>query len=285
MTVHQHTSSTSTSNTARPAPDTRTRVATGAERRTPSRPRRAAILGAAVVACALPAVWTVNLSRMLATGDLAEHRFHQLTGQGLLLIALWLGSLVPMLLAAWRGRRPGGAPALLHLSFVAVGTACALAAPQGGARELMAVIAGTGVVVWLALPLRARLRTRTDVAPVSLALALLAAAVVAPYAVDQIALQHAATGHHAQNPHYFDMAWFTLVLALVGVQGALLPTARALQAVAGAGLAATGAAMLALDQGIITGTLFTVVGALLAAAWFVTSRHEVLEIRRDDTRP
>ena len=29
----------------------------------------------------------------------------------------------------------------------------------------------------------------------------------------EIALQNAATGHHAQNPHFFDMAW--LVTALV----------------------------------------------------------------------
>ena len=103
----------------------------------------------------------------------------------------------------------------------------------------MALIAATGTVVWLALPRRARLRGPVDaLAPVSLALALLApAAVVAPYAVDQISLQHVATGLHADNPHFFDMAWLTLVLALVGLLGALLGTARVLQVVSGAGLA------------------------------------------------
>lgn len=293
MTVHQHTGSTSfTSSTTEARSSTEARstadrvAAVPSDERgpAPGRLRRAALVGAAVVGCAIPTVWTVNFVRMLATGELAEHRFHQLTGQGLLLTALWLGALVPMLVAAWRGRRPGAAPALLHLSFIGVGTACAVAAPQGGARELMAVIAVTGAVVWLALPRRARLRTRVDVAPVSLALALLAGAVVAPYAVDQIALQHAATGLHADNPHFFDMAWLTLVLALVGLVGSLLPTARGLQAVGGAGLAATGVAMLALGEGLTTGALFTAAGASLAAAWFLTSRGDVTVIRPGDSR-
>jgi hypothetical protein len=38
-------------------------------------------------------VFAVNLSRMLLTGELSDHRFHQLTGQGLVLVAVWLGGL------------------------------------------------------------------------------------------------------------------------------------------------------------------------------------------------
>ena len=281
MTVPTHTS-TARADSARSAP---TRPMTSPEgRRRPGRGRRAVVLVAAVVGCLLPTVWTANFIRMLATGELADHRFHQLTGQGLLLTSLWLGALVPMLAAGWRGRRPATAPALLHLAFVVVGTACAVAAPQGGALQLMGLITVTGTIVWLALPRRARLRSAVDVSSLSLAPALLASAVVAPYAVDQIALQHVATGLHADNPHFFDMAWLTLVLAVVGVLGALLRPARGLQAVSGAGLAATGVAMLALGEGTTTGALFTGAGLLLASAWALTSRRALTEIHHGDGR-
>jgi hypothetical protein len=232
------------------------------------------LVAAGVVGCLLPTVWTLNFVRMLATGELADHRFHQLTGQGLMLTGLWLGALVPMLVAAWRGRRPETAPALLHLSFVGVGAACALAAPQGGARELLVLITVTGAAVWLALPRRPRLRDSVRVAPASLASALLTSAVVAPYAVGQIALQHRATDLHADNPHFFDMAWLTLTLALVGVLGALLPRARRLQVYSGGGIALTGVAMLALGEGAARGALFSVAGLALALAWLATSRAE-----------
>ena len=209
----------------------------------------------------------------------AEHRFHQLTGQGLLLTALWLGGLVPLVIAGWRGRRPGVGPALLHLTFVGVGIGCALVAPQGGARELMVIITATGALVWLALPRRPRLRGAVvDLAPASLAAALLTSAAVAPYAVAQIGLQHLATGHHAQNPHYFDMAWLVLVLAVIGVLGSLLRDARGLQLWAGAGIAVTGVAMLALGEGTARGAVFVAVGALLVGAWTLVRRGEPSQI-------
>ena len=56
--------------------------------RRPSRLRRTGLAAAGFVACALPVIFTVNITRMLVTGELAEHRFHQLTCQGLLLFAL-----------------------------------------------------------------------------------------------------------------------------------------------------------------------------------------------------
>ena len=49
--------------------------------RKPGKLRRTGLLAAGFLACALPAVWTVNLSRMLLVGELDEHRFHQLTGR------------------------------------------------------------------------------------------------------------------------------------------------------------------------------------------------------------
>ena len=172
----------------------------------PSAVRRTAIAVTGFLACALPVVWTINLSRMLLLGELSEHRFHQLTGQGLLLCLLWLASVVPLVRAGWTGRRPSTANGVLHLTFVAVGSVCAVAAPGGGAPSLMVVIAVTGALLWLAIPVRPRVRDAIRVDPVLAPLALLGAALHTSYALDQVRLQNLATGHHAQNPHYFDMA-------------------------------------------------------------------------------
>ena len=209
--------------------------------RKPGKLRRTGLLVAGFLACALPAVWTVNLSRMLLVGELDEHRFHQLTGQGLFLCALWLIGLVPLLRAGWSGRRPSSAAGLLHLTFVGTGSACAVAATGGGAPALMVVIAITGALVWLALPVRPRLRLPVHIDPLLAPLALVAAAVSTPYVIDQLALQNAATGNHAQNPHLFDMAWMVSVLVVLGILAAVFPAVRRLGLLAGAGLAWTGA--------------------------------------------
>ena len=57
-----------------------------------------------------------------------------------------------------------------------------------------------------------------------------------PYAVDQLALQNAATtGYHSQNPHLFDMAWVVTTLTVLALLGAVVREARGLFAwVAGA---------------------------------------------------
>ena len=209
--------------------------------RKPGKLRRAGLVVAGFLACALPTVWTISLSRMLLVGELDEHRFHQLTGQGLVLTALWLGGLVPLLRAGWSGRRPSSAAGMLHLTFIGTGAACAVAATGGGAPALMVVAAITGALVWLALPVRPRLRLPVHVDPLLAPLALVAAAISTPYVLDQIALQNAATGHHAQNPHFFDMAWLVCILVVLGVLAAVFPPVRKLGVVAGAGLAWTGA--------------------------------------------
>ncbi len=102
----------------------------------PGRLRRTALVVTGFLAAALPTVWTVNLSRFLVTGELSEHRFHQLTGQGLVLTALWLGAVLPLLVAGCSGRRPSSAAGWLHVTFVATGSACAAAATGGGAASV-----------------------------------------------------------------------------------------------------------------------------------------------------
>jgi len=76
----------------------------------PTALRRTALAIAGVPACALPLVWTAGTVAELATGAERDHLFHQLTGQGLLLGALWLGGLLPLLIA---GRMAGQAPRCL----------------------------------------------------------------------------------------------------------------------------------------------------------------------------
>ncbi|HET7195710.1 MAG TPA: hypothetical protein VFI99_12060 [Nocardioides sp.] len=215
----------------------------------PSRGRRAALAVTGFLACALPTVFTINITRMLLTGVESDHQFHQLTGQGLILMALWLGSLVPLLRAGWAGRRPSTLQGLLHLTFMATGTVCSVFAPGGGAPILMGIIVLTGGLVWLALPQRPRLRSPLQLDPIAAPLALVAAAVFTPYVIAQERLQNAATGYHAQNPHYFDMAWMTLALTVLCVLGALLPAARGLVAWLAAGATVTGVAGLAFGEG------------------------------------
>ena len=89
--------------------------------RRPTRLRRTGLVATGFLTCALPVVFTISSTWELVTGEPAEHRFHQLTGQGLLLCALWLGGLVPLLRAGWSGRRPSSAAGLLHLTFMATG--------------------------------------------------------------------------------------------------------------------------------------------------------------------
>ena len=234
---------------------------------TPARPgarRRTAVGVTGFLACALPTVWTVNLTRFLVTGELAEHRYHQLTGQGLLLTTLWLLAVVPLVVAGWRGERPSSAAGVLHLAFVGTGAACAVAATGGGAPSLMLIIALTGGLLWLALPVRPRLRMAARIDPLLMPVALVTGAVCTPYVLDQIALQNAATGHHAQNPHFFDMAWLVCVLAVVAVAAAAVPAVRRLGVLAGAGFAWTGSMGLLLDVDRTWSALVVVGGAALA---------------------
>ena len=202
-------------------------VSSGASR--PRARRRVAIAAAAFVGCALPVTFTVTISAMLVTGADVDHRFHQLTGKGLVLLALWLGAVLPLVLAGWRGERPSTAAGYRHLAFVGAGVITSAVAAGGGSRALVAVVLVSGALLWAALPLRPRLRGTFSVDPVLTPLAVVVAAVLMPYAVEQLALQNAATsGYHSHNPHFFDMAWMVTTLTLLAVLGAVVREARSL---------------------------------------------------------
>lgn len=244
-------------------------VTTAAEplsRRTPGPIRRTAVAVTGVLACLLPTVFTLNITRMLVTGVETDHRFHQATGQGLVLTALWLAALVPLVRAGWAGRRPPTAAGLLHLVFVGVGAVLAMVAPGGGAPALMAVTAVPGALLWIALPQRPRLRQAVQIDPFLAPVALAAAAVFTPYAVEQVGLQNAATGYHADNPHFWDMAWMTLTLTVTALAAAALPGARRLVWCLVGGAIVTGSAGLAFGEDPTWSLLVVGLGVAAGAA-------------------
>ena len=235
----------------------------------PSRGRRAALAVVAVLNCALPTVFTLNITRMLLTGELSEHRFHQATGQGLILFALWLLPILAMLRAGWQGRRPSSAMGYLHLTLIGAGIVCAALAPGGGAPFLVGIIAVTGALLWLALPQRPQLRGPVQIDPLLAPIALLGSALLLPYAVDQEALQNAATGHHAQNPHFFDMAWIAVTMSCLAFLAALKPTLRVLAGWFAASMVALGAAGIAFGESLTWSGAVLVLGLVATAARFV----------------
>ena len=195
----------------------------------PSRARRAVLVAVGVLNCALPVVFTLNITRMLLTGVLPDHRFHQATGQGEILFALWLLPVLALLHAGWHGRRPGTAVGFAHLVLAGSGVVCAAVAPGGGAPFLVGVIVAGGALLWAVLPQRPTLRREVRVDPVLAPIALAGSAVLLPYAVGQLAMQNAArSGFHSLNPHFFDQAWIAVTMSLLALLAALVPAVRSL---------------------------------------------------------
>ena len=247
---------------------------TAHDSRAVGRGRRAALVVTGVLACAIPTVFAVNITRMLVTGVESEHRFHQLTGQGEILFALWLLPILALLRAGWHGQRPSTAAGWAHLALFVAGAGCAAAATGGGAPILVAVIGVAGALLWASLPLRPRLRATIQVDPLLMPVALAACAVLLPYAVDQVALQNASTtGDHATNPHHFDMAWIAVVLAAYALLAGLLPAARVLAAGIAAAMVVLGSAGLALGESTPWALSVLVCGVFAAAASVVVRRR------------
>jgi hypothetical protein len=256
--------------TTLPAPSLRS-TETGSVAR-PGVRRRAALAATGFLALALPTVFSVNITRMLLTGVEPDHRFHQATGQGLVLCAIWLGALLPLVRGGWSGRRPSSAAAVRLLAFVGCGAVCSAAAPGGGAPFLVAVIAVTGALLWWALPVKPVLRSAVQLDPALAPVALLSAALFVPFAIDQVALQDAATGYHAQNPHFFDMAWMVISLVCFAAISALLPVLRALMWWVAGSTVVLGVAGLAFGEPTTWSLLVLGLGILATAAAALRTR-------------
>ena len=159
-------------------------------------------------------------------------------------------------------RRP--LPATVTSPSWAPGLAASAVAAGGGARVLLAVIAVTGALLWAALPLRPRLRGTFSVDPVLTPLALLLGAVLMPYAVDQLALQNAATtGYHSQNPHLFDMAWMVTTITALALLGAVVREARGLFGWVAGTCTVIGAAGLATGESTVWSAAVLALGAVV----------------------
>jgi hypothetical protein len=207
-------------------------------------PRRAALGVAGLLSSFLPLSFGISATLQLLTGTEADHRFHQVTGQGVLVCALWLAALAPLLLAGLRGRRPSTQTGLHLLAFLGATAVAGILAPEGGAWMVALVGLVTNGLLWLALPLRPRLRGAFDdgLDPVLAPVTLLMAALVTPFALDQADLQHAMGDEHAEMGHYFDMAWVVFVLVALTAAAALSASARRLAVLSTAGLVVVGAA-------------------------------------------
>lgn len=232
----------------------------------PSALRRAAVVVTGAAAAALPVAWGVSSVAEIVTGAERDHLFHQLTGQGVLLCALWLGALVPVALAGWRGRRPSPAAALAHVSVVVGAVLAAALAPGNGGLLMAAIVPVTGALLWLALPGRPRLSV-DGVDPVLAPLALGLAALFVPYVLAQAALQRAFADEHARMSHYFDMAWLGTLLIALAVAAALVPAARRLAVVAAGATLVLGACRILLTGEVtwsLAGVGLGVVGVVAA---------------------
>jgi hypothetical protein len=212
--------------------------------RTPTRPsalRRTALAATGLFACLLPTVWTAGVVAELVTGAERDHLFHQFTGQGLLLGALWLGGLLPLLIAGWRGVRPSAAAGALHLAVVAGAVVAAALSPGNGGLVVAAIVVITGALVWTALPLRPRV-VPSGLDPVLAPLALASAALFVPFVLSEAGLQNAMHDEHAEFSHNFDMAWIGVALVLAALAAATVPAARRLALWAMVGIAVVGGA-------------------------------------------
>src|SRR4051794_32683282 len=184
-----------------PTPTTATPIPAPAGPVTPAaRPRlgvgRSIALGIGTLTTALlPVVWGVGAAAELLTGTETDHRFHQVTGQGVLLSVLWLAGLLPLITAGWRRRIPSPVAGLHHLAFVAAAVVAAALAPGNGGAAVAVSPALTAGLLWAALPQKpavgATLRAGLRLDPVLAPLALLTAAVLTPYVLDQAAQQRA----------------------------------------------------------------------------------------------
>jgi hypothetical protein len=239
-----------------------TTTTTAPNGRRPSKLRRTAVVAAGLVASVPALVWGVNTVVQMATGTEADHLFHQVTGQGLLLSALWLGAIWPLVVAGWQGRRPGAAAALHTLGFAAAGVTAAVMAPVAGAPVVAGFTAVTVALLWWALPARPRLRAlRPALDPVAAAVVAVLAWLHVTWAVSESAVQRAMADEHATMAHNFDMAWVSLSLVVCAVAAVLVPGTRRLLLVAGLGSVLIGASRFLITGETWWSLAVTVVGA------------------------
>jgi hypothetical protein len=190
----------------------------------PSWFRLVALAMTSFLTLALPVMWGATALLYLVTGVEADHRFHQIIGQGLVLSVLWLSGLVPIVVAGWRRRPPAPGVVIQHAAFVAATVLAGGYAPQNGGLVVAGIVLVTTGLLWWALPAPLPLRVRTDALdPLATPLALLAAALLVPYGLAEGGIQRTSHDEHAQMSHYFDMAWVAFAAAACMLSGHCSP--------------------------------------------------------------
>jgi hypothetical protein len=243
----------------------------------PTRPsviRRVALGVTALLSCALPTTFLVATVAQLATGTEADHRFHQVTGQGLLLCVLWLGALVPLLVSGWRGTAPSAGTALQAAAVAVTGLIAGAIAPGAGGLALAVYAAVTTGLVWAVLPVRPRLRGElTGLDPVIAPITLLGTALLTPFITGELHKQNHVHDEHTDMAHYFDMAWVSLIIVVLGVVAALVPSARRRAYWLTGGLVLIGATRMAFTPDVTWSLLAMALGAAGSVALVLRDRR------------
>ena len=163
----------------------------------------------------------------------------------------------------------------LHAGAVALAAlVAAVLAPGAGALPVAVVVCVSTGLLWLALPTRPRLRLLTaDLDPLVAPVVLLATALLVPFALGRVGRQNHVHDEHTQLAHYFDMAWVSLALVLLGVVAAVSP-ARRLALWTTAGTAVVGAGRLAFTDNTTWSLLAFLVGVVGTAVVLVRPTSE-----------
>jgi hypothetical protein len=103
---------------------------------------------------------------------------------------------------------------------------------------------------------------RRSLDPVLAPIVLLAAALVTPFVVGEVELQNTSGDEHAHMAHYFDMAWVSVALVLVGALAAAVPGARRRVLWLTGGMVLIGAARIAFTPDVTWSLLAVALGAV-----------------------
>jgi hypothetical protein len=169
-----------------------------------------------------------------------------------------LAGLVPMVRAGWRGTAPAARPSSQAGLMAGSGLAVGLLAHGAGG---LAVAGYADRLDAAALGGACRTAPRCGPAPTPrpvLAPVVLHAARWSRLRHREVELQNTSGDEHAHMAHYFDMAWVSVALVLVGALAALVPAARRRVLWLTGGLVLIGAARIAFTRPTSRGPLLAV---------------------------
>ena len=151
-----------------------------------------------------------------------DHLFHPVHRPGPA-ARRWLGGLLPLLIAGWRGMRPSPVAAALHLSVVVGGI---VAAWHRATADSSSPPSSWSPAHWSGRRCRCGPSSRAASDPVLAPLALASAALFVPFVLSEAGLQNGMHDEHAEFSHNFDMVWIGVALVLAAVAAATVQAAQ-----------------------------------------------------------